>query len=80
MLTVTTSVCVLPCAGAAAAAAAHSVKVIAQTEAMRGLHRPLSQIARDILEKEGIAAFWKGNGATVVRIIPNKGTRYAHTR
>jgi hypothetical protein len=45
------------------------IKLLCQTGESRGL----LHTARSVLQQEGIAGFWRGNAANVLRIIPSKG-------
>ena len=49
------------------------VKLLTQIEGLRTSRRSIIRIAYDVWHLEGFQAFWKGNGPTVLRVIPNKG-------
>ena len=49
------------------------VKLLTQIEGLRASRRSIIRIAYDVWHLEGFQAFWKGNGPTVLRVIPNKG-------
>jgi len=55
-------------------APAERLKVLLQTERLlKGTTTPVLQLARQVYKKEGIWAFWRGNYANCIRIVPNKG-------
>ena len=58
-----------------AVAPVERVKLLTQIEGLRAYEtrRSISRIALDIWHLEGLQAFWRGNGPTVLRVIPNKG-------
>ncbi|CAK8997834.1 Calcium-binding mitochondrial carrier protein SCaMC-1 (Small calcium-binding mitochondrial carrier protein 1) (Solute carrier family 25 member 24) [Durusdinium trenchii] len=59
-----------------AVAPVERVKLLAQIEGLRACdmtRRSITHIAWDIWHLEGLQSFWKGNGPTVLRVIPNKG-------
>lgn len=66
-------------AGAAsktAVAPLERTKVLTQIDSMKRGHghgRSVLSVVADTLRTEGVLAFFKGNGANVVRIVPNKG-------
>jgi len=53
------------------------VKLLTQIERLRGTNRSIPRLVADVYQIEGIRAFWKGNGANCIRIIPNKGVLFA---
>lgn len=71
-------------AGAAAGAVAKSViapldrtKILFQTSDMKFSARNAVGVLRDVYLKEGLVALWRGNSATLVRIIPYAGIQFA---
>jgi hypothetical protein len=47
---------------------------------MKGMHHQpptIFGVAKEVFVAEGVLGFWKGNGANVARIIPNKGFLFA---
>ena len=63
---------------AAAAAHGHHAAAAAAAAAVPGQHYTgIFQTLRHILEKEGWRSLWNGNGANVVRVIPNYGLRFS---
>jgi len=49
------------------------VKILMQVEHLRGTKSSIIRTAVNVWKNEGFFAYWKGNGANIVRIIPNKG-------
>ncbi|XP_063953157.1 mitochondrial coenzyme A transporter SLC25A42-like [Lytechinus pictus] len=71
-------------AGAAAGAVAKSViapldrtKILFQTSDMKFSVRNAVGVLSDVYQKEGLVALWRGNSATMVRIIPYAAIQYA---
>lgn len=51
------------------------VKLLTQLEGCNaaGAPRSIAAIAKDVWRLEGWRGFWRGNGPTVLRVVPNKG-------
>lgn len=55
------------------------VKMLLQVQSMgeSGRRLGIAAMARDVLQRDGVRGFWRGNTANTVRIVPTKGILFA---